>query len=109
MAETPLIGDEVMKTPTPEAEEYDLLVLGSGEAGKYIPWALAKKGMNTTEVLVFGNRRGGTPLMQANQNGIGGGIIGVGGLSESHNTNESSRPHANHSRPAPGAPGVMAG
>jgi len=28
-------------------EEYDLLVLGSGEAGKYIAWTLAKKGMKT--------------------------------------------------------------
>jgi len=30
-----------------QTEEYDLLVLGSGEAGKYIAWTLAKKGMKT--------------------------------------------------------------
>jgi ribulose 1,5-bisphosphate synthetase/thiazole synthase len=30
-----------------QAEEYDRLVLGSGEAGKYIAWTLAKKGMKT--------------------------------------------------------------
>src|SRR5436190_17944179 len=28
-------------------EEYDLLVLGSGEAGKYIAWTLARKEMKT--------------------------------------------------------------
>jgi pyruvate/2-oxoglutarate dehydrogenase complex dihydrolipoamide dehydrogenase (E3) component len=50
MAETPFVGDEVMKTPNPEAEEYDLLVLGSGEAGKYLAWALAKKGMKTAVI-----------------------------------------------------------
>jgi pyruvate/2-oxoglutarate dehydrogenase complex dihydrolipoamide dehydrogenase (E3) component len=26
-------------------EEYDVVVLGSGEAGKYIAWTLARKGM----------------------------------------------------------------
>src|ERR1700742_604508 len=26
------------------AEDYDIVVLGSGEAGKYIAWTLAKKG-----------------------------------------------------------------
>jgi len=35
-----------MKTPT-SPEEYDLLVLGSGAAGKLISWTLAKKGMKT--------------------------------------------------------------
>lgn len=29
------------------AEQWDLVVLGSGEAGKYIAWTLAKKGMKT--------------------------------------------------------------
>jgi pyruvate/2-oxoglutarate dehydrogenase complex dihydrolipoamide dehydrogenase (E3) component len=29
----------------PTTEEYDVVVLGSGEAGKYIAWSLAKKGM----------------------------------------------------------------
>jgi pyruvate/2-oxoglutarate dehydrogenase complex dihydrolipoamide dehydrogenase (E3) component len=28
-------------------EEYDVLVLGSGEAGKYIAWTFAKKGIRT--------------------------------------------------------------
>jgi pyruvate/2-oxoglutarate dehydrogenase complex dihydrolipoamide dehydrogenase (E3) component len=36
-----------MQTPTPHPEEYDVVVLGSGEAGKYIAWTLAKKGMRT--------------------------------------------------------------
>ena len=30
-----------------EAEEYDLLILGSGAAGKLLSWTLAKKGMKT--------------------------------------------------------------
>src|SRR5438477_9026365 len=30
-----------------EAEEYDLLILGSGAAGKLLSWTLAKKGMRT--------------------------------------------------------------
>jgi pyruvate/2-oxoglutarate dehydrogenase complex dihydrolipoamide dehydrogenase (E3) component len=33
-----------MNTPTSKPEEYDLVVLGSGEPGKYIAWTLAKKG-----------------------------------------------------------------
>ena len=32
---------------SPQIEEFDLVVLGSGEAGKYIAWTLAKKGMGT--------------------------------------------------------------
>jgi pyruvate/2-oxoglutarate dehydrogenase complex dihydrolipoamide dehydrogenase (E3) component len=36
-----------MQTP-PEA--YDVIVLGSGEAGKYIAWALAKKGMRAVVI-----------------------------------------------------------
>lgn len=31
-------------------EEYDLVVLGSGEAGKYIAWTFAKKGMKTAVI-----------------------------------------------------------
>jgi pyruvate/2-oxoglutarate dehydrogenase complex dihydrolipoamide dehydrogenase (E3) component len=31
-------------TTTPQAEHYDLLVLGSGEAGKYIAWTMASAG-----------------------------------------------------------------
>jgi pyruvate/2-oxoglutarate dehydrogenase complex dihydrolipoamide dehydrogenase (E3) component len=33
-----------MVTTISKAEEYDIVVLGSGEAGKYIAWTLAKKG-----------------------------------------------------------------
>jgi pyruvate/2-oxoglutarate dehydrogenase complex dihydrolipoamide dehydrogenase (E3) component len=33
-----------MKTTCTKADTYDLLVLGSGEAGKYIAWTLAKQG-----------------------------------------------------------------
>src|SRR5437667_3234243 len=38
-----------MKTST-SPEEYDLLVLGSGAAGKLLSWTLAKKGMKPTVV-----------------------------------------------------------
>src|ERR1700751_4555477 len=34
-----------MQTPVPHPEEFDVVVLGSGEAGKYVAWTLAKKGM----------------------------------------------------------------
>lgn len=33
-----------MKTPSSKPEAYDILVLGSGEAGKYIAWTLARQG-----------------------------------------------------------------
>ena len=33
-----------MNTPSSKPEQYDLVVLGSGEPGKYIAWTLAKKG-----------------------------------------------------------------
>jgi pyruvate/2-oxoglutarate dehydrogenase complex dihydrolipoamide dehydrogenase (E3) component len=33
-----------MKTSSTKLEKYDILVLGSGEAGKYIAWTLAKQG-----------------------------------------------------------------
>ncbi len=39
-----------MNTPTSQPEEYDLLVLGSGAAGKLIAWTLAKKGMKTAVI-----------------------------------------------------------
>ena len=39
-----------MNAPTPRTEECDLLVLGSGEAGKYIAWTLAKKGMKAAVI-----------------------------------------------------------
>jgi pyruvate/2-oxoglutarate dehydrogenase complex dihydrolipoamide dehydrogenase (E3) component/uncharacterized protein (DUF302 family) len=38
-----------MKTPA-SPEEFDLVVLGSGEAGKYLAWTLAKRGMKTVMV-----------------------------------------------------------
>ena len=34
----------------PDPEEYDLVVLGSGEAGKYLAWTLAKKGMRAVVI-----------------------------------------------------------
>ena len=37
------------KTPV-SADLYDLLVLGSGEAGKYIAWTQAKKGMQVAVI-----------------------------------------------------------
>src|SRR5271154_6889286 len=33
-----------MKTSSAKPEQYDILVLGCGEAGKYIAWTLAKQG-----------------------------------------------------------------
>jgi pyruvate/2-oxoglutarate dehydrogenase complex dihydrolipoamide dehydrogenase (E3) component len=42
--------DAIMTTATAQPEEYDLLVLGSGEAGKYIAWTMAKKGMKTAVI-----------------------------------------------------------
>jgi len=39
-----------VNTPISQPEEYDLLVLGSGEAGKYLAWTLAKKGMKTSVI-----------------------------------------------------------
>jgi choline dehydrogenase-like flavoprotein len=35
---------------TSQPEEYDLLVLGSGEAGKFLGWTLARKGMKAAVV-----------------------------------------------------------
>lgn len=34
----------------PRPEEYDIVVLGSGEAGKYIAWTLARKGMRVVVI-----------------------------------------------------------
>jgi pyruvate/2-oxoglutarate dehydrogenase complex dihydrolipoamide dehydrogenase (E3) component len=34
----------------PETEEYDLVILGSGAAGKLISWTLARKGMKTAVI-----------------------------------------------------------
>ena len=34
----------------PNPEEYDVVVLGSGEAGKYLAWTLAKKGMRAVVI-----------------------------------------------------------
>ncbi|MEO6995060.1 MAG: FAD-dependent oxidoreductase, partial [Lacunisphaera sp.] len=39
-----------MKTTSTKAEIYDILVLGSGEAGKYIAWTLAKQGKRVAVV-----------------------------------------------------------
>src|SRR5438309_11500849 len=39
-----------MKITASQPEEYDLLVLGSGAAGKLISWTLAKKGMKTAVI-----------------------------------------------------------
>jgi pyruvate/2-oxoglutarate dehydrogenase complex dihydrolipoamide dehydrogenase (E3) component len=33
-----------MTMPTSQPENYDIVILGSWEAGKYIAWTLAKKG-----------------------------------------------------------------
>jgi len=45
-----MAGLKSVNTPTSQPEEYDLLVLGSGEAGKYIAWTLARKGMKTAVI-----------------------------------------------------------
>src|SRR5262245_29087733 len=39
-----------MQTPLPHPEDYDVVVLGSGEAGKYIAWTLARKGMRVVVI-----------------------------------------------------------
>ena len=48
-----------MNTPTSQPEEYDVVVLGSGEAGKYIAWTMAKEGKRT--VLIERKYVGGSP------------------------------------------------
>jgi pyruvate/2-oxoglutarate dehydrogenase complex dihydrolipoamide dehydrogenase (E3) component len=44
------IEPRVSKTTSAEPEEYDLLILGSGAAGKLTAWTLAAKGMKTAVV-----------------------------------------------------------
>src|SRR5436309_14170806 len=44
-----MAGLKSVSTPTSQPE-YDLLVLGSGEAGKYVAWTFARKGMNTAAI-----------------------------------------------------------
>src|SRR5436309_7138812 len=44
-----MAGLKSVSTPTSQPE-YDLLVLGSGEAGKYVAWTFARKGMNTAVI-----------------------------------------------------------
>ncbi len=39
-----------MNTQAAQPEEYDLVILGSGEAGKYLAWTLAKEGLKTAVV-----------------------------------------------------------
>ena len=39
-----------MTTPTSQPEEYDVLILGSGAAGKLLSWTLAKQGMKTAVI-----------------------------------------------------------
>jgi pyruvate/2-oxoglutarate dehydrogenase complex dihydrolipoamide dehydrogenase (E3) component len=39
-------GDRNMNSTITQPEEYDLVVLGSGEAGKYIAWTMAKQGQS---------------------------------------------------------------
>src|SRR3984957_13418032 len=42
--------NKLVTASTSNAEEYDLVVLGSGEAGKYLAWTQAKKGMKTVVI-----------------------------------------------------------
>src|SRR5471032_1135543 len=39
-----------MTTSTTTLEEYDLVVLGSGEGGKYLAWTLARKGQRAVVI-----------------------------------------------------------
>jgi len=39
-----------MTTPTTNPEEYDLVVLGSGEGGKYLAWTLARQGQRAVVI-----------------------------------------------------------
>jgi pyruvate/2-oxoglutarate dehydrogenase complex dihydrolipoamide dehydrogenase (E3) component len=49
-SESPKSRTNPMQTPIPHSEDYDVVVLGSGEAGKYIAWTLAKKGMRAVVI-----------------------------------------------------------
>jgi len=42
--------EDKMTIPASQPGEYDLVVLGSGEAGKYIAWTMAKQGMKTAVI-----------------------------------------------------------
>lgn len=42
--------NKLVTVSTSSAEEYDLVLLGSGEAGKYLAWTQAKKGMKTVVI-----------------------------------------------------------
>src|SRR4051812_31948656 len=39
-----------MENPIPSSERYDFVILGSGEAGKYLAWTLGKKGKRVVVV-----------------------------------------------------------
>ena len=39
-----------MDKPTTEIEHYDIVILGSGEGGKYLAWTLAKKGLKVVVI-----------------------------------------------------------
>jgi ribulose 1,5-bisphosphate synthetase/thiazole synthase len=54
---TPLTySSESMQTPTLSPEEYDVVVLGSGEEGKFLAWTLAR---NRKRVVVVERRYNG--------------------------------------------------
>ncbi|HLH52444.1 MAG TPA: NAD(P)-binding protein [Verrucomicrobiae bacterium] len=42
--------DKSKAAQEPVSEDYDLLLLGSGEGGKYVAWTLAKQGMKTAVI-----------------------------------------------------------
>ncbi len=47
--------------PTLAVENYAILVLGSGEGGKYLAWAMAKEGRRTAPVELARDQHGGRP------------------------------------------------
>jgi len=48
---TPLIySSESMQTPALSPEKYDFVVLGSGEAGKFLAWTLARNGKHAVVI-----------------------------------------------------------
>ena len=51
LAKTPTFGDGVsQEVMMAQAEPVDILVLGSGEAGKYVAWHMAHAGYRTAVV-----------------------------------------------------------
>src|SRR5258705_2054674 len=50
LSTAPYLRPPASRPMTRSPQEYDLLVLGSGEAGKYIAWTLARKGMKTAVI-----------------------------------------------------------